>query len=753
MKAPIWPAADAPKLEWALFWHEQGWPIVPMNPDTRTPIVLGFGADHEWKPTKADIRKWWRKDPDADIGGRTDGRLVIDADRHDPNKLPFHDGVAAWIALRHELQLPTTMLHRTSGGAGGWHEVYQLNGTAFKTSKLAPGIDIKTGPGKLVRLPGSKGVTIAAWADECEIPAALAARLTRPASPAPEHGADRKRGPFADTPYGLKALQAEADGLAGTEPGDRNNQLNTASLKMGHLVAGGHLTRPTVEPRLLEAARACGLDDREAKATFESGFGKGITEPGGPKPALVAAEPVRNADTERVVPPPDDPLAVARTFLEQHYTDGAGFALLRHWRGTFHSFDGRCWPEDETQRIRAAVYEWLESAVYVKDGGREKWKPTKYRATDVLDAMQAAAHLPARIEAPAWTDDDDDHPPATEIVAMTNGLLHLPTRTLAPHTPALFSQHALAFAFDPDASEPKRWNAFLRELWGDDSESIETLAEVMGYILSGDTSLQKLFLAVGPKRSGKGTIARVVEGLFGAHNVAAPMLSSLTTNFGLQPLVGRPLAVISDARLGTRADSQIAVERLLSISGEDVLTVDRKYREAWTGRIPSRFLILTNELPRLLDSSGALVSRFIVLVMHNSFYGREDPLLTEKLLEEAPGIFNWALEGLDRLRERGHFVQPQAAGDAVRQLEDMSSPVAAFLRERCDVGPLFEVDKQTLFEAWRVWCDHQGLHAGSSAVFGRELIAAEPQVRTIRPGSRDDRRRAYRGVRLQGRLL
>ena len=27
----------------------------------------------------------------------------------------------------------------------------------------------------------------------------------------------------------------------------------------------------------------------------------------------------------------------------------------------------------------------------------------------------------------------------------------------------------------------------------------------------------------------------------------------------------------------------IAVERLLSISGEDTITVDRKYREPWTG--------------------------------------------------------------------------------------------------------------------------------------------------------------------------
>ena len=53
----------------------------------------------------------------------------------------------------------------------------------------------------------------------------------------------------------------------------------------------------------------------------------------------------------------------------------------------------------------------------------------------------------------------------------------------------------------------------------------------------------------------------------------------------------------------------IVVERLLSISGEDTLTVDRKYREPWTGQLPTRIVILSNELPRLTDSSGALASR------------------------------------------------------------------------------------------------------------------------------------------------
>ena len=264
------------------------------------------------------------------------------------------------------------------------------------------------------------------------------------------------------------------------------------------------------------------------------------------------------------------------------------------------------------------------------------FEPTKAKVANAIESLQVVGHLAQRVDQPAWLGEAGDRPPAREMVAMENGVLHLPTRTLFPHTPAFFSEHALPFAYEVDARPPERWLGFLAELWPDDEQSPLTLAEIIGYLLSGRTDLQKIFGLVGPKRAGKGVIARVISGLLGVHNTAAPTLSSLTTGFGLAPLVGKPLATISDARLGSRADNLIAVERLLSISGEDYITVDRKYRDAWTGKLPTRFLILTNEIPHFTDASGALASRFVLLTLTRSFYGHEDPLLTDRLLRRGP---------------------------------------------------------------------------------------------------------------------
>lgn len=474
------------------------------------------------------------------------------------------------------------------------------------------------------------------------------------------------------------------------------------------------------------------------------------------RPATERGERDGRAADPAIVPPPSNPMAVARHWVEQHYTD-RGQLVLRAHRGDFFRWDGACWPEVDIRTIRSGVYQWLESAVYERvvkaDIVLVPYEPTRHKVDNVVDALRAVVHLDGSIEAPAWVNGAVDLP-ATEMVSMANGLLHVPTRTLLPHSPAFFSHHALPFSYDSEAPAPIRWLRFLADLWGDDQDSVDTLQEVMGYVIGGDTRQQKIFLLVGPRRGGKGTIGRVLTGLLGRHNVAAPTLSGLAQNFGLQELIDRPLGLISDARLGSKADSSVVVERMLSISGEDALTIDRKYRDPWTGRLPTRFVVLTNELPRLLDSSGALSSRFVLLVLTRSFLKKENPNLTNELLEEAPGILNWALEGLDRLNERGYFRMPESSREALVQLEDLSSPVSAFVRDHCEQGLAFSVPVDDLWSAWKSWCSEDNRHPGTKATFGRDLKAAAPTVRKLRRKDEAGHRwHEYSGIRAVDTML
>jgi putative DNA primase/helicase len=444
------------------------------------------------------------------------------------------------------------------------------------------------------------------------------------------------------------------------------------------------------------------------------------------------------------------PLDSARQLIRRRYMQ-PGARTIHHQQGQFYVWCGTHYRETAREEIRAEVYSFLDGAKRLDDKcNLMPFNPTRNKVGDVLDALAATAQLPGLVRAPSWLD-DGDRPAAVDILGCTNGLIHLPTRTLLPHTPSFFGVNAVDYAYEPLATAPHSWLAFLSSIWPGDTESISTLQELLGLLLTPNTSHQKVFLIVGPKRSGKGTIGRILTALLGKLNVAGPTLSGLSQNFGLAPLIGKSLAIISDARLAGRTDAHVITERILAITGEDMLTIDRKYLPAWTGQLPTRFVILTNELPKLHDTSGALASRFIVLCLTKSFFGKEDLGLTHSLLAELPGVLIWAMEGRDRLAKRGHFIQPASAKQAVQELADLASPIGAFLRERCILAAGYAVECGQLFEVWCAWCRDNGRdHPGTTQTFGRDLRAAVPDLEIAQPRDQKtgQRLRYYQGVGL-----
>jgi putative DNA primase/helicase len=447
----------------------------------------------------------------------------------------------------------------------------------------------------------------------------------------------------------------------------------------------------------------------------------------------------------RKLPPPNVPMKVARVLARERF-ERDGLSTLRHWRGGWWEWRNSHWVEVEQRAARAAAYEFTEHAIYQKGDDVEAWAPNRHKIADLLEALAAIVHLSERVDQPCWLRDGAAGP----IVACDNGLLDVQGRELLDHTPNFFNQTAVPFAYDADAPAPTAWLSFLRDLWDDDQDSIAALQEFFGYVVSGRLDLHKILLLVGPTRAGKGVIARTLTALIGTDNVAGPTLSSLGADFGLAPLLGKPLAIVSDARLAGRG-SQVVVERLLAISGEDTITVNRKYRDQWTGKLPSRFMVISNELPQLGDASAAIAGRFVTLLLSTSWYGREDTTLESRIAEELTGVLNWALEGLERLERRGRFTKPSSTDEAYIALQDLASPIGAFIRDRCELDIGNEIPVEELWSAWKSWADDNGHTIGTKQRFGRDLRAAHAPIKVSQPRTEDSeqRPRVYRGITLK----
>jgi putative DNA primase/helicase len=435
------------------------------------------------------------------------------------------------------------------------------------------------------------------------------------------------------------------------------------------------------------------------------------SEPSRPEAGLFTSTPttVNEAD--------DDPHRLARLFRDDHQVkDGL---TLRCWREEWYRWQAAAYlqvPKDEIKaklgerikrefdRLNLDDVERWKACGGIDKNGKPMSMPVARRVTvrlisDTMQALAGMVFLAAGTETPSWIEPHDAAKTFTpkKVLTCRNVLVNLDeimrggSGCIAP-TPAFFTVNALDYDYVDNSPKPINWLAFLNKTWPEDVESIRTLQEWFGYCLLPDTSQQKILMLVGPKRSGKGTIARVLRALVGLRTTASPTLASLGTNFGLWPLVGKTIATISDARLSGRTDTAAVVENLLTISGEDARTIDRKCLAPINATLPTRFVLLTNELPRLNDASGALAGRLIILRQTKSWYGHEDTSLTTRLLAELPSILHWAIEGWQRLEERGHFVQPAAAQDLVKEMEDLTSPISAFVRELCKVGPGCEVE-------------------------------------------------------------
>jgi putative DNA primase/helicase len=94
----------------------------------------------------------------------------------------------------------------------------------------------------------------------------------------------------------------------------------------------------------------------------------------------------------------------------------------------------------------------------------------------------------------------------------------------------------------------------------------------------------------------------------------------------------------------------------------------------------------------------------------------------------------WALDGLERLTANGSYTEPTSSADAVLSLQDLASPMSAFVRVTCVVGPEHEVPVSDLFAAWKSWCDDNGRYRpGTVQTFGRDLRAVVPGLGSARP--------------------
>ena len=206
--------------------------------------------------------------------GEGSGVWVLDLDTK--------NGVDGIASVEH-LDLPPTHTVRTP--SGGLHMYWRWSEGVRNRAAILPGVDVR----------GAGGYVVAA---ESETPQGeYTVSDARAPVDAPQELLDlvlrRKEAPVSvpsaarTDRYALTALDNAANRVAGTGAGGRNNELNTSAYSIGRLVAAGRVGATAARETLIEAGRACGLDEHEARKTVTGAFGAAESDPHYPDPLPV----------------------------------------------------------------------------------------------------------------------------------------------------------------------------------------------------------------------------------------------------------------------------------------------------------------------------------------------------------------------------------------------------------------------------------------------------------------------------------
>lgn len=469
---------------------------------------------------------------------------------------------------------------------------------------------------------------------------------------------------------------------------------------------------------------------------------------------------------------PDAPREIAQTFAHDKFWEGG----MRSLQCVASSEEFFAW-EDSVYRciapleLKSILAKYLSASWKKKKGQTEElivpFNPKSSQEREIIDSLkniccEGIKKDPSVHASWIFLECKDDLPDPTQMIPFKNKLLSIdqflkdgdPFTCLHDISPRFFCSNVIPFDIDPRHCRtrlPEKFLRFLNQVFSEDESSIQFLRQWMGYCLTSMTWAQKILLMIGPKRSGKGTIARIIQTMLGADNVIAPLASSMITNYGMEPWIGKRLAIFGDARFGDNLDKDAVKEYLLQISGEDWLTIPRKFKSAVSTKLLTRIMILSNEIPSIRDSGAALASRFMVLKMEKSFIGKEDTELFERDLKpEIPLIFWWALDGLRDLMAVKRFKQPETGQDSVKQLELYQSPVNSFVEERCSLHAGYVTPKYVLYNAYESWCRDQCIEPLFRDQFFKQLLSAISCLKEKRCGM--ERIYSYVGIGLTDRV-
>jgi len=456
---------------------------------------------------------------------------------------------------------------------------------------------------------------------------------------------------------------------------------------------------------------------------------------------------------EEVEEEDDDHIRLAKLFIRQR----AKRFLIQD--GCPHTWKGNAWHRSlsladfRSMVLKFIVQEFDRLAIEKVEASKKKdEEPPKRKRinaqifSSITTMVKNLASISTEIEYGSMLERDENGSVAgaskRNMISFDNGLLDLDELLkngsaieLQDHTPDWWSLVHVPYEYDPGAKIGPYWTSFLSMNLGGDEKLIECLQEWMGYCLLPNTDHHKFLIMIGEGSNGKSVFCAVLEALLGEQNVSHVPLEL----FGQRFTLGATLGKLANIATETHEIDRVSEGYLKQFTDGSRMFFDRKGLPGIDARPTAKLIIATNQPPRFTDKSMGLWRRMLVAPFLVEIKAPERLLGLDKpewWLDqgELPGLFNWAVEGLRRLRVQAAFTEPDVAAVAKKEYRRDINPAREFLevfyREAAE-----ETGGLDLYTDYEKWCGKSGYKTLGSRMFGKEVKRVFPKSESRKSGT------------------
>lgn len=305
-------------------------------------------------------------------------------------------------------------------------------------------------------------------------------------------------------------------------------------------------------------------------------------------------------------------------------------------------------------------------------------------------------------------------------ICFRNGIYDIDTDTLQAHTPEIVVTNKVNWNYNPAAVNADIDTALNKLACGD--ETIRALLEeCIGYCFYRRNELRKSFMLTGEKRNGKSTFLSLIENLLGRDNYTSLDLRELGDRFKTAELFGK-LANIGDD-IGDEFIANPSVFKKLC-SG-NTINAERKGKDPFDFNNYSKLLFSANNIPRIKDKTGAVISR-LVIIPFNATFSKSDPdydpyikykLQTENAMEY---LINLGLAGLRRVLANYEFTESEKVKHELTEYEEFNNPILLFFKE-ITIDDLLNNPTRDLYRRYNVFCAENNFNPMSNIEFSKKV--------------------------------